>query len=248
MQGNKVGIIQARMTSTRLPGKVLKTVLGKPLLQYQLERLARCQQIDTLVVATTTNATDDPVVALCQQLGVATFRGSENDVLERYFLAARAFQADWVIRMTADCPVIDPGVVDAVITQALQANPPCDYVSNTLERTFPRGLDTEVFSFRALAEAMQEACLPAEREHVTPFIYTRPERYRVGQYKQALDWSAYRWTVDTPEDFELIRRMLEALMPVQPEFTLGDMVALLEQHSDWSALNADVEQVKLSQA
>lgn len=235
-------IVQARMTSTRLPGKVLKSVLGKPLLEYQIERLRRVEKAEALVIATTTNATDDPILEWCQALGVDVFRGSEQDVLSRYHGAAQAVRADVVVRVTSDCPLIDPQVIDQVIQVYRDSH--VDYASNALQRTFPRGMDTEVLSFTALTEAHQEATDPPQREHVTPFIYQHPERYTIAHATYPQDLSHHRWTVDTPEDFELIRRILEGLYPQVPLFSLQDCLALLERHPDWSAINAHIEQKK----
>lgn len=237
-------IIQARMTSTRLPGKVLKTVLGKPLLAYQLERLRRVKSADGLVVATTTNDTDEPIVALCQELGVAVYRGSETDVLSRYYEAAQVHQADAIVRVTSDCPLIDPDVLETLIQFYRAHADQYDYVSNSLgdPPTFPRGLDTEVFSMNALAEAHTCATHPAEREHVTPYLYRRPEYYRLHGITHPVNLSHHRWTVDTPEDFELIERILSALYPINPRFGMADVLALLEEHLDWMALNAHISQ------
>lgn len=243
-------IVQARMTSTRLPGKVLMPVLGKPMLEYQIERLRRVNRADTVVLATTVNATDDPVAALGERLGVPVFRGSEADVLARYHGAAQAVQADIVVRVTADCPLIEPDVADQCIEEYQVSQETCQpyhYVSNTLTRTYPQGLDCEVFSFDVLDEAFEEAAKDFEREHVTPFIYQRPERYRVAQVTQKEDWSEYRWTVDTPEDFELIRRIIEALYPANPQFNRFDAMALLDRHPDWRQLNEAIRQKKLGE-
>ncbi|HBQ25201.1 MAG TPA: acylneuraminate cytidylyltransferase, partial [Syntrophomonas sp.] len=163
-------IVQARMTSTRLPGKVLKEVLGKPLLEYQIERLRQVRLADELVIATTTNDTDQPIVELCEHLGGAYYRGSEEDVLSRYYEAATQFKADAVVRVTSDCSLIDPGVMDEVIGLYINNRDNYDYVSNTLERTYPRGLDTEVFSMAALEKAYKEAGEQPDREHVTLFM------------------------------------------------------------------------------
>lgn len=235
-------IVQARMTSTRLPGKVLKPVLSKPLLAYQIERLRRVTLADAIVIATTENAADDPIVELSQTLQVGCFRGSEQDVLGRYYGAAKQAQADVVVRVTSDCPLIDPQIVDQVIQFYLNHTDRYDYVSNSLQRSYPRGLDTEVFSVRALEQAHREATAPPDREHVTPFIYNHPNRYAIGQVTAAQNLSHHRWTVDTPEDFELIKRMLEALYPQVPNFTLQDCLNLIDQHPDWPAINSHVEQ------
>lgn len=235
-------IVQARMTSTRLPGKVMKRVLGKPLLEYQLERLQRVKLADEIVIATTTNQTDEPIVELCNSLSVACFRGSEDDVLSRYYGAATAHKADLVVRVTSDCPLIDPQVIDTVIDYCLQNQSHYDYVSNSLERTYPRGMDTEVFSFSTLQQAFGEATAQPDREHVTPFIYRQPARYRLGHVIYSEDCSHHRWTVDTPEDFELIQKIIEAIYPRKPNFTLEDCLSLLKKHPEWYIINSHVSQ------
>lgn len=241
-------INQARMTSTRLPGKVLLTVLGKSLLEYQIERLRRVKMVDEIVVATTINNTDQPIAELCGRLDVPCFRGSENNVLARYYEAATLHQADVVVRVTSDCPVIDPDVVTEVIRYYHDHQDCCDYVSNGLRRTYPRGMDTEVFSYKALREAFLESTEDADREHVTPFIYRQPERYRLANVSFREDQSRHRWTVDTPEDFELVRRIIESLYPINKNFSLDEMLELLDLHPDWLKINAHVEQKKLGGA
>lgn len=238
-------ISQARMTSTRLPGKILKEVLGKPLLEYQIERLKRVANADSLIIATTTNASDDIVAGFCDRLGVPCFRGSENDVLARYYHAARECGAEIVVRVTSDCPLIDPDIVSAVIGRYKGGQQPFDYVSNTLVRTYPRGMDTEVFSFSVLAEAYHEACLPPHREHVTPFFYCQPDRYTLGSVENTADHSKYRWTVDTPEDFKLIKAIIETVYPRNPRFTMQDCLEAYRQHPHWFTINNHVEQKKL---
>jgi len=238
----KVIIVQARMGSTRLPGKVLREVLGKPLLEYQLERLARVRSSDMVVVATTDKEQDKPIVDLCRRLGVLFFRGPEEDVLARYYLAAREFGAEIVARITADCPIIDPAVVDQVFRFYLDHAGEYDYVSNARRRTYPRGMDTEVFSFHALEEAYREARREAEREHVTIFIYEHPERYSLGGVEYHQDYSRYRWTVDTEEDFQLIEKIITALYPKNPEFTLEDCLQLLAKYPEWEKINAHIKQ------
>ncbi|MBE9138811.1 glycosyltransferase family protein [Nodosilinea sp. LEGE 07088] len=235
-------IVQARMTSTRLPGKVLKPVLGQPLLSYQIERLKRVTLADVIAIATTTNAADDPIVELSESLAVGCFRGAEHDVLSRYFGAAQAYAADVVVRVTSDCPLIDPQIMDEVIGYYLSHRDRYDYISNSIQRTYPRGLDTEVFSTGTLEQAHREATAPPEREHVTPFIYNHPERYAIGQVTSPQDLSHHRWTVDTPEDFELIRRMLETLYPQVPNFTLQDCLDVIAQQPAWPAINSHIEQ------
>ncbi len=235
-------IVQARMTSTRLPGKILKEVLGKPLLEYQLERLARVRRAAAVVIATTVNATDEPVAALCGRLEVPCFRGSEHDVLSRYYFAAAEHGADTVVRVTSDCPLIDPAVIDQVIALYEDNYPRYAYASNIGARTYPRGMDTEVFPFSALAAAHTEAVLPGDREHVTPFIRRETGRFPAANLSYGRDASGHRWTVDTPEDFLLIEKMLTALYPHNPAFTLEDCLALLAANPGWSALNEHIRQ------
>jgi spore coat polysaccharide biosynthesis protein SpsF len=241
--GPTVAIVQARMTSTRLPGKVLRPIMGRPMLSYQLERVGRARKLDQIVVATTTNAEDDPIVAFCTASGVAVARGSEADVLSRYSAAAQAFDAGIVVRLTSDCPLIDPDLIDLAVGQFKQAKGTCDYLSNMLEPTYPYGMAVEVMSASALRAAAAEADSPAEREHVTPFMYWRPERFRLQSLTMKPDLSHHRWTVDTPEDFELVSRVLEALYPARPEFHQQDVLDLLGRHPDWVKINSHVEQI-----
>lgn len=234
-------IVQARMTSTRLPGKILKEVAGKPLLEYQVERLKRVHLADDLVIATTINNTDNPVVALCEKLQVNFFRGSESDVLARYHGAAVQHNADAIVRVTSDCPLIDPAIIDKVIQTYRENHELYDYVSNTLERTYPRGMDTEVFSRKALDTAYKQAVVPCDREHVTPFIIANnsTKRKNISHYE---DQSRHRWTVDTYEDFELIKNILEKMYPAQQKFTMQDVLNCLQEYSAWVLINAHVEQ------
>lgn len=238
-----VAVVQARMGSSRLPGKVLLSVQGKPLLEHLLARLQRCRRLSEVVVATTRERADEPIEQLCRQLGEACYRGSELDVLSRFQEAARWRAAEAVVRITADCPLLDPEVVDRVVEFFQQGR--FDYVSNCLTRSYPRGLDTEVFSAGALEVAWREAGLDFEREHVTPFFYRHPERFALGQVASAVDLSHHRWTVDTPVDLELIRRIYASLYPVQPDFLMKDVLALLEENPDWPMLNREVVQKAL---
>jgi spore coat polysaccharide biosynthesis protein SpsF len=235
-------IVQARMTSTRLPGKILKKVLGKSLLEYQIERLRRVKLADEIVIATTINETDEPVVKLCNSVSVPYFRGSEEDVLSRYYETAKAHQADLIARVTSDCPLIDPEVIDQVMKLYIDHQTEYDYVSNSLERTYPRGMDTEVFSFKVLQEAFLEATALPDREHVTPFIHRQPQRYSLASVNYSENQSYHRWTVDTPEDFQLIKKIIEAIYPKLPDFTLRDCLNLLEENPEWLTINAHVQQ------
>lgn len=233
-------IVQSRMTSTRLPGKVLLPLAGEPMLMRLMERLRRVQRADGIVIATTTNVTDDPIAALCAQQGVPCHRGSELDVLSRYADAARLHAADVVVRITSDCPLIDPALIDQLI--AVYEEGDSDYVSNMLPPTWPYGMAVEVFSATALAQAHAEATQDAEREHVTPFIYWHPQRYRLRNVASPVALSHHRWTVDTPEDYELVRRLFDHLLPTNPHFTQADVLALLDAHPDWIAINQHVQQ------
>ncbi|MFG6115328.1 cytidylyltransferase domain-containing protein [Halobacillus sp. MO56] len=239
-------IVQARMGSTRLPGKVLKKVLNRPLLAYQLERVKRSLFTDQIVIATTDTAKDDPLVSWCEKNGVTYYRGSETDVLQRYYRAALSVKAETVIRLTADCPLIDPFQIDNVVNKylSLKDDHPLQYVSNTLKRTFPRGMDTEIFSYKALEAAHNGAKKPNEREHVTKYMIDHPDIFRLTNVNYSRDESNHRWTVDTTEDFLLVKKILEALYPRNPYFTLENILELLEKHPEWQKINAHILQKK----
>jgi spore coat polysaccharide biosynthesis protein SpsF len=237
-----VAIIQPRMNSTRLPGNILYKVMDTELLAYQIERVKRATLIDEIIVATTTNPGDEPIVDLCQKLGIAYYRGSELDVLTRYYEAAAAYRADVIVRLTSDCPVIDPFTIDRVISHYLFHTVHVDYTSNFLNRSYPRGMDTEVFSMEALRIAQHEATLMHDREHVTPYIYTNPDKFALESVHYMTIESHHRWTVDTPEDFQLISKIIESLYPTKPNFTLEDMLALLQEHPEWIEINAFIKQ------
>lgn len=237
--------IQARMGSTRLPGKVLMEVEGRPLLDYLVERVAQAKEIAKIVILTTSKNSDDPIAHFCQEKKLPYFRGSEEDVLERYYQAAVLRKPEGIVRITADCPLIDPEVIDQVVQVFRKGSPPFDYVSNGLERTFPRGLDVEVFTYQALEKAYLEAKLPEEREHVTPYFYRHPELFHIGKVSLSPSQAQHRWTVDTPEDFDLIRLIIEHLYPQNCRFRLKDMLELISRHPDWSKLNAHIEQKNL---
>lgn len=220
------------MTSSRLPGKVMAPVLGEPMIGRQLERLGRSARIGRIVVATSTDVSDDPLAAYVERLGHPVFRGSLADVLDRFAGAmAMVAEADTVIRLTADCPLADPQVIDATIDHFRAAG--ADYASNTPSvRTYPHGLDTEVMSREALDTAWREAAEPYEREHVTPFIYRRPERFKLAYLSQAPSRAHLRWTVDFPEDLDFVRRVYERLYPANPAFTSADVEALAQNSSE----------------
>lgn len=237
--------VQARMGSTRLPGKVLKKIMNRPLLDILIERLRQAKEIRGIVVLTTLQLEDDKIVKFCQEHTIDCFRGPEEDVLSRYYQAAAQRKPEGIVRITSDCPLIDPDIVDEVVKAFRKGRPGIDYVSNSLERTFPRGLDVEVFSFGALEKAHLNAIKPEEREHVTPYFYRHPELFQLENIAMTPSYAQHRWTVDTPEDFALIKLILENLYPKNPNFRLRDILALLAQHPDWSKLNAHIEQKKL---
>lgn len=243
-----VAIVQARVGSTRLPGKILRALAGRSVLSHVLDRVRAAAGVDETVVATTVAPADEAVAAEAVRCGVRVFRGDEDDVLSRYALAAAGAGADVVVRVTSDCPLFDSGLLGAMLG-AFHASRvggrPLDYLSNTVLRTFPRGLDAEIFTRAALERAAREATAPHEREHVTPYLYQHPDRFAVDQYARVPDLSAHRWTLDTPEDWELIRRVVEALGPRGERFSTDAVLDLLRRHPDWVALNAGVEQKPL---
>ncbi len=236
-----VAIVQARTGSTRLPGKVLLDLLGQPMLAHVVARLRRCRSLDGIVIATTTEAEDDPIVALCRELNCDCFRGSRDDVLDRYFRAAREARASVVVRVTADCPLVASELVDQIVLEFARLQPDVDYASNTLPpRSFPRGLDTEVFRFDVLERIQREDRNPDWREHVTPYIYRHPGLFRLHAVRNDADLSALRWTVDTPEDLELVRQIYSALGG--NDFSWRQALALVERDSRLRTLNAEVVQ------
>lgn len=234
-------IIQARMSSSRLPGKVLKEISGKPMLQHVVERVRRSQMVDEVLVATTVEPSDAPLADYCQQNGIAVFRGPLQDVLDRFYQAAKSCRADVVVRITADCPVIDPQLIDDLVRQFLAAQ--VDFAANRLpppwKRTYPIGLDTEVCTFSALERAWNEADQPYQREHVMPYLYEQEGRFEILVANYASDLGSQRWTVDTPEDLELIRRVFEAFGG-RNDFGWMDVWKLVAEHPELSEINAGV--------
>jgi spore coat polysaccharide biosynthesis protein SpsF len=242
---NTVAIIQARMGSTRLPGKVLMDLGGETVLARVISRLRRATQVDEILVATTDSFADDTIVRECHRLEVSTFRGSEGDVLDRYYQATRTCGAGTVVRITSDCPMIDPQLVDETIGAFQQQHG--DYASNALSRTYPRGLDTEVFTMGALERAWNDAHKPYEREHVTPYLYEHPELFRLVSQCGRIDHSQYRWTLDTPQDLELLRAIY-ARFSNQDNFGWGEVIQLVEREPELAELNSGVIQKTLQGA
>lgn len=237
-----VAIVQARMSSSRLPGKIMRPVVGKPLLELLVERLKRAVRVDEVVIATTTNDGDDQVENLTQRLGIGCFRGSEHDVLDRVLRAAHSAQADVIVEITGDCPLIDFQVIDKLV-DVYQAND-FDYVANVLKRTFPRGLDTQVFATSVLEEVARSTDDPVDHEHVSLYIYQHPERFRLHNVESGLpeEYWDLRLTVDTAEDFALIRRIYEELYPVSPGFTLKDIIELFQRQPELRGINQHIVQ------
>ncbi|QYO77770.1 cytidylyltransferase domain-containing protein [Devosia salina] len=234
-----VAVLQARVSSRRLPGKVLLPILGRPMLSLQIERVLRSQRIDKLVLATSDQPEDDGMVDIAQSVGIDLFRGSLEDVLDRFYGAAAAANPDWVVRLTGDCPLADAEVIDRVIDAAVERS--YDYATNAVHPTWPDGLDCEVMTFAALEQCWREAQTPVEREHVTPYINTNPEKFRLFHVKGETDLSGLRWTVDEPADFDFVTRVYEALYPSKRDFTSADVLAFLADNPEVMAVNANIE-------
>lgn len=232
-----LAIVQARMSSTRLPGKVMAPILGEPMIQRQLERVRRAKTVGRVIVATSDAPSDDPLAAFLVGRGWCVYRGSLTDVLARFAGAAEAAGSPGhVVRLTADCPLADPEVIDACVRMALETG--AAYASNCERRSYPDGLDVEVLTGAALAAAAAEAEDPYEREHVTPFVRRRPERFPQAHLVHPRDRSAMRWTVDTPNDLAFARAIYDALHPIDPAFGMEAVLDLVESHLDIVSLNA----------
>ncbi|HZW30750.1 MAG TPA: glycosyltransferase family protein [Isosphaeraceae bacterium] len=243
-QGTKprtVAIVQARLGSTRLPGKVLLDLAGAPMLARVVHRVRRAGSLDEVVIATTTEPADDALAALCTAEGWPCFRGSRDDVLDRYYRAALQHQADLVVRVCADCPLIEPAIIDRVVGELRECRPRADYACNVLPRpTYPLGLDVEAFWFETLSGVWREDRNPAWREHVTPFVYHHPARFAIQGVLHDRDLSAMRWTVDTPEDLELMRRIYAAFG--HDGFSWQEVLTLLEANPQWLEVNRHIPQ------
>ena len=231
---SNAAIVQARMGSKRLPGKVLSMIQGRTMLERVVERARRAERVSRVVVATSEAPEDDAIASVCRESAIDVFRGSEHDVLARYLGAAQQFDADPIVRLTADCPLLDPVVVDAVVARFAAGD--VDYAANINPPTFPDGLDTEVFSRNALEQAAREARLRSEREHVTLYIRNHPEIFRIANVCHARDLSAMRWTVDEPADLELVRAVYAEFG--NPDFGMEDVLRLLAKQPDLARANA----------
>ncbi|ABW20044.1 cytidylyltransferase domain-containing protein [Alkaliphilus oremlandii] len=243
-----VAIIQARMGSTRLPGKIMMDLCGKTVLEHVIIRVKQSKLIDEIVIATTVKQDDDIIVKEAERLGVKHFRGSEEDVLSRYYYAARENDADIVVRITSDCPVIDADIIDKMMINFKKLyKSEIDYMSNTLERTFPRGLDAEIIRFETLKKVFEEARKQFEREHVTPYIYQNPDKFKLIGFKNEIDYSSYRWTLDTSEDFQAITKIYEQLYFEKKIFWLNDIIDLIDRNPEIKGINEFIEQKKLGE-
>ena len=218
-------IIQVRMGSTRLPGKAMFKASGKPLLKHQIERSSYSKFVNEIIVATTTNKEDDPIIELCKTLAVKYYRGSEPDVLDRFYQCAINFNLEAIVRLTADDPLQEPEVMDVVIKKFLDSE--CDYASNTIKPTYPDGFDVEVFKFPALKSAWLNAKSPYEREHVTPFIKNNPDIFKLVSVEDSLDRSNLYWAVDTQKDYILVKDIIEHLDGVKPFFKYSHILDYL---------------------
>jgi spore coat polysaccharide biosynthesis protein SpsF len=230
-----LAILQARTSPSRLPGKVLKPIMGAPMLLRQLERLSTVKSVDKLLVATSTDKSDDPIETLCRDSQYLFYRGSLEDVLDRFYQAALPFRPEHVVRLTGDCPLADSEIIDAVVNMHLLENN--DYTSNTVEPTFPDGLDVEVMKFKCLREAWENANLASQREHVTPYLYKNPDKYKIGSYKNNQDLSYLRWTVDEQSDYELVVNIYEELYNFNGHFNIRDILALLVKRPELRSFN-----------
>lgn len=239
-----VAIVQARMGSSRLPGKMMKPILGKPVLELLIERLKRVKLLDEIVIATTTNKKDKVLEHLSKKLKVKCFRGSEEDVLGRVLKAAKNVKADLIVEITGDCPLIDPDITTKCIKLFLKGN--YDYVSNAcLKKTFPRGLAVQVFPVKVLEEVNSLTDDPKDHEHVSLYIYNHPEKYRLKNYPASGDlyWPELIITLDTAQDYKLIKIIFEELYPKNPEFTVYDIVKFLRHRPELVTLNQDTERI-----
>jgi len=233
-----VAIIQARMGSTRLPGKVLKEISGKPLVWHVIKRVKKAKLINQIVLATTNKKEDLSLIKIASEIGVESYAGSEEDVLDRYFQAATKYKADVVVRITADCPLIDPEVIDKVIKSFLTDN--FDYVSNTINCTYPDGLDVEVFSYESLKKSWTDAKLLSEREHVTPYIINHKEIFKIGNVENDEDLSSLRWTVDEERDLEFVNEVYKNLYNEREIFSMKDILELLKEKQELIEINSKI--------
>jgi spore coat polysaccharide biosynthesis protein SpsF len=233
---NTTAIIQARMGSTRLPGKILRPLAGKPALWHVVNRLGYSQHLKDIIIATTVNSEDDAVIEFCNENGIKWFRGSDDDVLDRYYRAARTFGADPIVRITADCPVIDPTIVDEVIKEFFEE----DYDVYGLGGEFPDGLDCSMFAYRVLEDTWKNAKLPSEREHVGPYMKKHPEKYKTGAYEKFSGLARHRWTLDEEADLRFLEAVFERLYKEGEIFLTRNILDLLETEPRIMEINSGI--------
>lgn len=238
-----VAIIQARMGSTRLPHKVLKQLCGKSVIEHIVDRINICKNIDNVIVATTKLEEDNAIVDECENLNALIFRGDNINVLSRYYNAAKDINADIIVRVTADCPLLDPYLLSEMIKYFNEIKP--DYLSNCIKKTFPRGLDIEIFTFKTLEKAYKNATKEFEKEHVTPYIYQNAEDFKIDNFLGARDHSDHRWTIDTKEDFMLIDEIYKNLYKKGQIFSTSEVLAFLKKNPHLLKINKSIKQKTL---
>jgi spore coat polysaccharide biosynthesis protein SpsF len=231
-----VAIVQARMGSSRLPGKVMADIAGKPMLVRVVDRVRRTTKVDLVVVATSSHQSDDVLASYCEKEGIPCFRGSEDDVLDRFYQAAKYFQADVIVRLSSDCPLHDPDVIDLTVKALLESG--VDFVSGGLETTFPDGLDAAVFRMDTLEKTWREASLKSDREHVTTYIHKNAELFKRKTVRHSTDLSHHRWTVDEPRDLEFVRQVYDHLGSTH--FGMKDILDLLDRFPELKAINTGI--------
>ena len=243
MKSHVFAFIQARMGASRLSGKVMMDINGNPMLWHVVSRLKWCSFISEIVVVTTTKSEDDVIEQFCQQKKICYFRGSEQNVLDRYYQAALTYKADVIVRITSDCPLIDPDITGRVVKAYLNSSVIVSVATNVAQRTYPRGLDTEVFSFAALQKSWQMADKPYEQEHVTIFMYEHPELFNIVHVAQKENLSHLRWTVDESDDLRFVREIYRIMKENGKErFSFYDVIASIKQYPELSGINSNVKQ------
>ncbi|WP_321419193.1 glycosyltransferase family protein [uncultured Methanomethylovorans sp.] len=241
----RLAIIQARMGSTRLPGKVMKPLLGKPMLEHIITRVQASKMIDQIVIATTQKSEDNIISDYAKEHHVEFYRGSSEDVLDRYYQAAKKYDADVIVRITADDPLKDPQIIDEILHEYIGASGKYDYISNTIIPTYPIGLDIEVFSFKSLSKAWMEAERQIYREHVTPYIWSNPQIFNLKNYEYTGEnLSTLRWTVDTKEDFEFVETVYRHLYNENEIFLMQSILQLLRERPEIQNINKEISQKK----
>jgi spore coat polysaccharide biosynthesis protein SpsF len=240
---NTIAIIQARMRSSRLPGKSMMDIAGRPMLEWVIRRVKRSSLLNLVMVATTTDTSDNPIEVFCKKIEIPVFRGSMNDVLDRYYQAAKLQHADIIVRVTSDCPLIDPEIIDMTILALVenQADFACNRLPPPMKRTYPIGLDVEVVRFEALERAWRETNQNNEREHVMPYLYDKPGRFKVIKIDHAVDYGSMRWTVDTSKDLEFVRQIY-AHLKGRDDFSWLEVLDLVKSRPELANINAGVAQ------